>query len=112
MAKAFSTYTLLQGKEPLLRRVVCEVRYEDGQLYLDRCGRLLKKLLKTAPEWVVTASPSPQGSAIYHIRAGTQLALSMHSTSLTLDTTATDEVIDTSEVHDFIEQVDSVFGLV
>ena len=32
MAKAFSTAKLLKGKEPFLRRLVCEVRFQDGQL--------------------------------------------------------------------------------
>ncbi len=112
MVKAFSTHTLLRGKEPMLRRIVCEVRYQDGQLYLDRCGRLLKQLLGNAPEWVLVPNPTPQGTTVYNIRTGTQLGVSMNSASLTLDKTSTSEMIDPTEVNEFLDQVGSVLGLV
>ena len=112
MAQAFRTPLLVLGKEPLLRRIVCEARYQDGQLYLDHCGRLLKRLLTGAPEWVVAPDPTPQGTAVYSLRTGVQLAFSMSSASLVLDKTATDEVIDEAEVAGFLEHVESTLGLV
>jgi hypothetical protein len=112
MAKPFSTHTLVRGKEPMLRRMLCEVRYQDGQLYLDRCGRLLKQLLGQAPEWVVAPNPTPQGTAVYNLRTATQLGVSMNSTSLTLDKTTTNEVIDPAEAEEFLAQIGSVLGLV
>src|SRR5262245_4350102 len=112
MAKAFSTFTLIRGREPLLRQVACEVRYHDGQLYLDRCGRLLKVLLGKAPEWAAAPGPTPQGTSAYNLRTGAQLGFSMASASLALDKTATDEVIDQAEVDEFLRQVDTAFALV
>jgi hypothetical protein len=112
MAKAFSTSTLIKGKEALLRQMVCEVRYQDGQLYLDRCGRLLKTLLSQAPEWVVGTEPTTKGTIVYDLTTGTQLGLSMASASLSLDRSITDEVITEEEADRFLEQIDSVLQLV
>lgn len=112
MARAFSTYRLINGKEPLLRRMVCEVTYQDGQLYLDHCGRLLKRLLKDAPEWIVNPDPTPQGAIVFNIVAGTQVAFSVNGASLTLDKSLADEVIQEDEAEEFCRQVSSVLALV
>jgi hypothetical protein len=92
--------------------MVCEVRYDDGQLYLDHCGRLLKKLLKDAPEWIVCPNPTPQGTSLFDIVAATQLGFSMASASLALDKSLGDEVISEEEAGDFIKQVGAVLTLV
>lgn len=108
MAKAFTTYTVVQGKEPQLRRMVYEVRYRDGQLYLDRTGRLLKELLKDSPEWVLTSDPTPQGTNLLNIRSGVRIALSLAAASLSLDRTGSDELIEPAEVTEFVDQTESV----
>jgi hypothetical protein len=112
MAKSFSTYTLVRGKEPLLRRMLCELRYQDGQLYLDHCGRLLKRLMKEAPEWVVAPNPTPQGTSAYNVRMGIQLVFAMSAASLSLDKTTADDVIGTDELEGFLDQLDSTLSLV
>lgn len=95
----------------MLRRMVCEVRYQDGQLYLDHCGRLLKKLLKDSPEWVVTPDPTPQGTAVFNIVVGTQLGFSLNAASLNFDKTVGDEVIKQDGVELFCKQVRSVLEM-
>jgi hypothetical protein len=104
MTKSFSTVHLIHGKEPQLRRMACEIRYHDGQLYLDHCGRLLKQLTKSAPEWVVAPNPTPQGTTLLNLRTGTQLSFSMASASFDLDKTSADEVIDAEEAKEFVDQ--------
>jgi hypothetical protein len=93
MSKPFTTLTLLKGKEPLLRHVTCEVRYDNGYLYLDHCGRLLKKLVGDQAEWVVAPNPTPQGTTVLNMLAGTTLGFNFRSASLTLDRTVDDEII-------------------
>ncbi len=112
MAKPFSIYTLIRGKEPLLRQMACEFRYHDGQLYLDRSGRLLKQLVADSPDWIIAPDPTAQGTSLYNIRIGTRLAFSLSSTSLVLDKSSSDEVIAEDEVASFLDQVDSTFGLI
>src|SRR3954454_24346305 len=107
MAKGFATAKLLKGQEPFLRRMVCEVRYQDGQLYLDRTGRLLKKLVGD-PSWVITPDPSAKGTTVFHMVDGLQLSFSLHAASLDLDRSNTDEIIDADEAQQFALKAEQV----
>src|SRR5438093_11641415 len=111
MTKAFSTVTLLKGKEPFLRRLVCEVRFQDGQLYLDHTGRLLKKLVRD-PAWVIGPEPTTKGTTVFHMVEGVQLSFSMHAASLDLDRSNADEVIDSDEVDRYIARTEETLGFV
>jgi hypothetical protein len=112
MSKAFTTVTLLHGKEPLLRQMTSEIRYQDGYLYLDHCGRLLKKLVRDGAEWVVAPDPVPQGTSVLNLLAGTVLRFGVRSAVLTLDRTAVDEVISADESQEFVNQVGAVLEMV
>ncbi len=112
MAKGFTTTRLFKGKEALLRQMVCEVRYLDGHLYLDHCGRLLRKLIQSSPEWIFGADPTPKGTAVFHLVAGVTLSFSMHGASLDLNKTGTDEFIDTDEAQRFAQLAEDTLGLV
>jgi hypothetical protein len=111
MAKAFSTVKLLKGKEPFLRRMVCEVRFQDGQLYLDHTGRLLKKLVQDEA-WVVSPQPTTAGTAVFHLVKGLQLSFSMSSASLDLDRGSAGDVIDPEEAAEFITSAEETLGFV
>jgi hypothetical protein len=112
MAKAFRTVEMIRGKEAMLRHIICEARYSDGQLYLDHCGRLLRRLVGEMPEWVIAPEPTPQGTTLHNLITGTQLGFGRESASLSLDRSSTDEVIDAEEVTEFLRQVDTVLGMV
>jgi hypothetical protein len=103
---------LIKGKEPLLRRVVCEVRFRDGHLYLDHCGRLLKKLVNSSPEWILGNEATPGGAQAFQMASGSALAFSRHSTSLSMDYTTADETIEDTQVEQFAEVADDAFGLI
>ncbi len=111
MAKAFSTIKLLKGKEPFLRHMVCEVRFQDGQLYLDHTGRLLKKLVRDAA-WVISPDPTTQGTTVFHMVEAVRLSFSIHSASLELDWSNGDEVIDSDEADRFVARAEETLGFV
>jgi hypothetical protein len=111
MAKAFSTVKLLKGKEPFLRRMVCEVRFQDGQLYLDHTGRLLKKLVRD-PSWVISPDPTTTGTTVFHMIEGLQLSFSLHSVSLDLDRSNSDEVIQSEEAVRYVARAEETLGFV
>src|SRR5262245_27201153 len=108
MGKAFTTVNLLHGKEPILRFMTCEVRYEGGYLSLDHCGRLLKKLVGDGAEWIVAPNPTAQGTTLFNVLDGTSLGFNFRSAVLTLDRTAADEKIAAEEVEAFIKQAGEV----
>jgi hypothetical protein len=112
MSKAFTTVALLRGKEPILRHMTCEVRYDGGYLYLDQCGRLLKKLVGSGADWIVAPHPTPQGTTAFNVLAGTSLGFGFQSASLKLDRTASDEKIEVEEVEAFIKQTGDVLEMV
>jgi hypothetical protein len=112
MAKSNRSVEMIRGKEPMLRQIVCEARYFDGQLYLDHRGRLLRKLVREMPGWVVAPEPTPQSTTLYNMVTGTQLAFGRESASLSLDRSSVDDLIDTGEATDFVHQVDAVLALV
>ena len=112
MAKGFTTVHLIRGKEPLLRQMVCEVRFRDGHLYLDYTGRLLKKLIDSSPEWVLGPQPNPNGTVVFNLAEGIVLNFSMNGASLDLNKTATDEFIDQTEAQQFAQIADEILGLV
>lgn len=111
MAETFTVAKLVKGREPFLRRLVCEVRFEDGQLYLDHTGRLLKKLLRTA-DWIVAPEPTTKGTTVVHLVHGLQLSFSMNAASLSLDRAHGDEIISAADVDCFIEQAEQSLGFV
>jgi hypothetical protein len=110
MAKAFTTFRLINGKEPLLRRIVCEVRYRDGQLYLDHCGRLLKKLTQT-PEWVL-GDAAPSGTTVFHMTTSAAMSFSHLAANIQIDRSSGDEAIDDEEVKEYATLADEYLGLV
>jgi hypothetical protein len=111
MAKGYSTVKLLKGKEPFLRRMVAEVRFHDGQLYLDHTGRLLKKLVQD-PAWVISPDPTPQGTTVFHMVESLRLSFSMHSASLDLDWSNSDEVIDAEKADRYITTAEETLGFI
>jgi hypothetical protein len=112
MSKSFTTVTPLHGKEPLLRHMTCEVRYDGGYLYLDHCGRLLKKLIGDGAEWIVAAQPTAQETTVFNLVAGTSLGFSFRAARLTLDRTTADEKIATEEMEAFIKQAGDVLEMI
>jgi len=111
MAKAFRTPFLVSGKEPFLRRLFFEIRYREGYLYLDHCGRMLNRLFRESSEWMMGTSPNTQGTTVFNLRAGTQFTFSSESANLTLDKTTSEEVIEDQEAADFLIQLDHLFGV-
>ena len=112
MPKGFTTVHLINGKEPVLRQMVCEVRFRDGHLYLDHCGRLLKKLIHSSPEWVLGSQSNPNGTVVYNLAEGLVLTFSMNGVSLDLNKSGTDEFIEQNEAKQFAPMAEDALGLV
>src|SRR5271157_5349967 len=103
MSKPFTTVKLLHGKEPFLRQMVCEVRFQDGYLYLDHTGRLLKKLARDSAEWIVAPDPTPKGTAVFNTLDVTVLQFGLRSANFMLDRSAYDDVIAPEEAEKYIK---------
>jgi len=55
----------IKTRDPLLQKVVFEVRYRHGFVYLDNCGRTINKIMSESPEWILqSGAVSPQNAPL------------------------------------------------
>jgi hypothetical protein len=95
---------LINGKEPLLRQIVFEIRYNHGYNYLDRCGKILNRISKEHGEWVIGAQITPQNANLYSMRNGCRFTFSFTTCNLSLDRINSDAIISTNDIKDFANQ--------
>jgi hypothetical protein len=62
----------IKGRAGLIHKLVYEVRYHEGYLYLDRCGITANRIVSTYPEWIVrNPDLNPQQAPLVSIKNGT-----------------------------------------
>lgn len=93
-----------------LYKLAFELRYQYGHIYLDRCGRTINAIQRSAPEWLTT-DPGPQGTSLLSIRNGCVFSFSSTSLSLIIDHPI-DEEITQESVESFQEQVGLLSAIV
>src|SRR6266404_5664512 len=76
---------MLRGKEPQLRKLIYELRYEQGYLYLDRCGRILDRIGREKPEWMPAGEISPQQAPLFNIQNRIRFTFGAKKIDLLLD---------------------------
>jgi len=76
----------LRGQTPKYHKFVFEVRYDQGFIYLDRCGATANRIMRTDPTWVIRGeNVSPQGAPLVHAVTGTQLNFNVYKYDLSID---------------------------
>jgi hypothetical protein len=103
---------LINGKEPLLRQLAFEVRYDVGFNYLDRCGKILNRVSRDYGEWVIGNPVSPQGAPLYSMKNGCRFVFSSVAIMLTIDRTGAEDILSDEDVHDFAMQCEEMVGVV
>jgi hypothetical protein len=103
---------LINGKEPLLRHVVFELRYDHGYNYLDRCGKILNRISRDHGEWVFANQASPQNANLYSMRNECRLVFSALSCSLNIDRTNSSILIANEDIDDFAIQCEEMTSVV
>jgi len=59
----------IQNKDPIIHKLVYEVRYKFGFTYLDRCGRTINRIMREKPEWMpYVAEPNPQKAPLINTK--------------------------------------------
>lgn len=82
----------VNNREALLKRVSCEIAYHDGELYFDRCGRVLRLVSEQSTEWL-SGDIGTKGANTYSLKTGAHFAFNSGSASLILDRTAAADVV-------------------
>jgi len=107
------TVKKIAGKEALLHKVIFELRYDYGFLYLDRCGSLVNSIMELDPLWILAnTSPNPQNAPLINL----DNYCSFNFSALKMDFSIEQELgkysIDDDQVDTFITQVDTLTGFV
>jgi hypothetical protein len=97
---------LVRGAQPRLRHIIFELRYRYGYTYLDRCGRVLNRLTRDHPEWVVGNDVSPQNAPLYSVVNGCRFSFSSIKLDLALEKSADEDEIEEQNILEFANQVD------
>jgi hypothetical protein len=103
----------IKGKSAILQKVVFELRYRHGFVYLDKCGRTLDALTTQYPEWTVKDDGvSPQNAPLVSLRNQTLLNFSVKSLNLSQEMRPGGQPLTNEDVKVFAEQVDQAATLI
>jgi hypothetical protein len=103
---------LINGKEPLLRHVVFELRYDYGFNYLDRCGKILNRISRDHGEWVIASQVSPQNANLYSMKNDCRFGFNALNCSLDIDRTNSASMIADEDINDFAIQCEEMTSVV
>lgn len=102
---------LIRGKEPVRKLATCAIEYDQGVLYYDRMGRVVRQLNKTQRGWLPEANISGAQSHIMNPVTGATFALSASAAALSLSTERQPIGIEDEEVTGLADEVEVAFGL-
>src|SRR5947209_974107 len=75
----------VHGKVPILYKLVYELRYREGYVYLDKCGRIITQIQRFSPEWVLQGDPNPLSASLVSMENAAVFGFSSTSLSLGLE---------------------------
>jgi len=100
------------GKEGLYHKLVFEVRYQHGMVYLDRCGTTANRIMRTYPEWVLQdGSANPQNAPLIHTSTGIQFNFGALKYDFSMDQ-PTNQAVLQSDIDTFVDQVAALSAIV
>lgn len=104
---------LLKGKEPILQKIVFELRYRRGFSYLDKCGRTINAIMDDYPEWTTDpANPNPQAASLISLANSCILSIGTKKLDLSLEMPVEGEPLTQEGVEEFADQVDHSTAIV
>jgi len=95
-----------------IEQVIFQLTYEYGQIYLDRCGRILREILKDHPEWMLVDPPNPQKSSLLSSDNGCSFNFGMSSLDLSLRRDAEGNPITDELLSQFFTQIEIMSAIV
>ena len=104
----------IQGKSSIYHKLVYEVRYPQGMIYLDRCGSTCNRITAMDPNWMIKEnSINPQNAPMFHLSSGIQFNFGPDKFSFSLDQPINKEAaLGKQDIENFIAQVHSVSEIV
>jgi hypothetical protein len=102
------------GRPALYHKLVYEVRYDQGFVYLDRCGTTANRIVQNYPEWIPnTQNINPQQAPFVHALTGIQFNFGPLKYDFSLDQRInSDAPISKEDVNDFVREAEAVSQIV
>src|SRR2546428_5334668 len=102
------------GKRAIYHKLVFEVRYEHGMVYLDRCGTTANRIMATYPDWMIKEEAiNPQSAPLINLATGTHFNFGTQKYDFSLDQPINkDAELTSDDISQFISQVESVSQIV
>lgn len=105
---------LLFGSELLLTKLVYEVRYDLGNLYLDRCGATINELTERDSSWMVN-NVTPQNAPLIHAELGCILNFSSEKIIISLEQNPNARALSEAQIGSFqklcTETTETIFNI-
>ena len=102
----------IKGKSSNLQKIVFEIRYLQGFVYLDKCGRTINEILEAYPEWVVKNIPDAQATGLTSLVNGCQFNFSSLKMDFSMEQGIGGTEVRSDELEHFIKQIEFVSTLV
>lgn len=97
----------INGRSGVLTKVVLEVKYRDGYVFLDRCGRIINQILREYPEWL-PKGVDPQNAGLVSMHNGCTLGFSSLQYTFLLEKSLGDEPLSSNSIDTFTEQIETI----
>jgi hypothetical protein len=102
---------VIGGKTALCHKLVFEARYEQGYVYLDRCGMTVNRLTASNSGWVPQAI-NPQNAPLVHVPTGAAFNFGPEKYDFSLTQAAGAIALRNDDVDQFISLLDAVSQIV
>lgn len=102
----------VKNKIPSLLKIVFELRYRQGFVYLDRCGRTINLIQEYYPDWIVASGqPNAQVASMVNVATGTKFNFNSLKLDISLDRQS-DGKLDQADIERFAAETEELSGTV
>lgn len=108
-----NTELKIANKSAIYHKLVFEVRYEQGLVYLDRCGRTANRIIATDPTWDLRGDLNPQNAPLLNVLSGASFNFNALKYDFSLDQPINESAsINSDDIQLFTSQVETVSQIV
>jgi hypothetical protein len=110
-------FVKILGSSPVYHQLVFEVRFDQGMVYLDRCGATVNRIIATDKNWVVKnqggAGINPQAAPLVNLANGTEFSFNTeHYTFSLTQPVAKEAALTKEDIASFTAEVDAISRIV
>jgi hypothetical protein len=102
----------IKGRNSILHKLVYEVRYHRGYLFLDRCGVTANRIMSDHPEWIIRNQDlNPQNAPLVSLNNGTTFSFNALKYDFALEQSTAGDALSETDVRDFVTQATAVSAI-